>query len=508
MPNFFDKLRPNVNDLIDYTINSWNLNKNEYQSILLIEKFQTLNLQPFELDHQFITAEDLTTSFGNNNFDSCGSLDNDTLVIEDKSDMHFDLSSLAEPHHFLKIKFINCTNIIVQNASNLRVPFQFFFQDSSCISIDSITFDTSSCVNVSNCTGISVQNCSFKASSKASLVFLNSKKILLNKLQFYSCDLCSILIGTGCLDFTISNSLFLNGKGKSNWHAPIVISARSLNFLDNDLSQILPDGYWGKPEIISNMINPPRKGSIINNRISFSTSSGIYLDGAVETLLESNIIENCSKEGLCLDYGCLNVFVTLNKISFCGERSNKSDEDLARDFVLDYGRCENGSAKAKLPGISIDNSGFCLIFSNQLFLNYGSGVKTVRTGIANIITANSLLSNNQGQNDVFHFFGIEFGSAPGDVEASDINFIGTCMNVVSRNVISGQHYSSVFIPHGCSQNFFCDNIMMKSLSFSIESLEVNNTNKFLNNFSQTNSRNCSLSRLQSVYAGVGDSMFD
>lgn len=508
MSPLFHQLRAHLDDLTNHTLKAWKARHSSYQDILLIKKFNALGLQPFEYtfkpvsDCEELDVDLIFTSILNFN----EAIKDNSLVLENKSDIRLNLCELGDTISSLKI--LNCKNISIEGNPNSILSCQCIFDNSSSVLISSTTFAESSFLNFSNCSGVSVKDCSFLSSTKASLVFLRCSNIFLDTLRFKSCNFCSIFIGASCSNYTISNSSFTNGRGKSNWHAPIVISARSLISLDNDLSGLLLDGYWGKPENISKMINPPRKGYIINNFISQSTSSGVYLDGAVELILESNIIEHCSKEGICLDYGCLNVAVACNKIIACGERSQKSDEDLARDFVLQFGRCNNGSARAKLPGISIDNSGFCYIFSNQITLNYGSGIKTVRTGIGNIIVENSFLSNNQGHNDTFHFFGIEFGSAPGDVEASDINFIGTCLNVIARNIISNKHYSALFIPPDCFHNLVCDNIMLKPLFFSIESIEVNKTNQFLNNFSQSDTKNCSLSLVRPAYAGIGNAIYD
>ena len=69
---------------------------------------------------------------------------------------------------------------------------------------------------------------------------------------------------------------------------------------------------------------------LVENKISDSLSSSIYLDGAVNTVVESNSITGSSKEGICLDYGCLNVTLFFNQILHNGDRYNKSDDDSPR----------------------------------------------------------------------------------------------------------------------------------------------------------------------------------
>ena len=62
-----------------------------------------------------------------------------------------------------------------------------------------------------------------------------------------------------------------------------------------------------------------------------------------------------------------------------------SDEDLEADFVLELGRLEDGSSPAKLPGISLDNTAYNVIYNNVILENYGSGVKAVRSAFCNTI---------------------------------------------------------------------------------------------------------------------------
>ena len=48
------------------------------------------------------------------------------------------------------------------------------------------------------------------------------------------------------------------------------------------------------------------------------------------------------------------------------------------------------SAKAKLPGVSLDNTIYNILESNIISNNYGGGIKMVRTGVRNLIIENVL----------------------------------------------------------------------------------------------------------------------
>ena len=496
-------------ELRGHIVDYWDQNQQKYDHLLLAEKIKRIGLKVFEdiplpdpdLFSPATSADRVDLAPDAVQPDSA----DQALMFRSLTNIRVDLASFQPGS---KLSFVDCSNLCLTCSQDQIDSLEVSFQRVNEVSLEHIDAAQNAFFNFEDCVSIRVTECSFRSSEGVPLTLLRCNTVLLSQLRFTGNRLCSIYIGCGCSNYVVQQCDFIGGQGKSNWHAPIVVSARTLTTITSSLEGLLPDGYWARAEKISEMSLPPTRGFLVENKISDSLSSGIYLDGAVNTVVESNSITGSSKEGICLDYGCLNVTLFFNQILHNGDRYNKSDDDLAKDFVLQYGRCEDGSAKAKLPGISIDNSGFCSVVANQICYNYGSGIKMVRAGIGNVIANNSLMSNNQGRNDSFHFFGIELGAASADVEAADIDFAGSSFNVLSCNNIVGAHYAGLFIPGMCDDNLICDNVILRSESFSIEATEFNPSNRFLNNFSQENTRNCSLSLLRPVYAGSGFPVFD
>src|SRR5581483_1395876 len=98
----------------------------------------------------------------------------------------------------------------------------------------------------------------------------------------------------------------------------------------------------------------------------------------------------------------------------------------------------------------------------------GGGVKMVRTGLFNLIVANTISDNNLGASPRFHFFGVELGGAPADAPVVDLDFVGSSGNVVYGNAIRGAHYSGVFIGAGSVQNDVLRNDIVGAQAFGVE----------------------------------------
>ena len=140
--------------------------------------------------------------------------------------------------------------------------------------------------------------------------------------------------------------------------------------------------YFPEEQKLHDILSAPHKIIIRNNVIANNNSSGIYSYGAYLNYITENQITGNEKEGICLDYGTVGSYVAYNDITANGNRNRMSDSELKLDFVLELGRLEDGTSPAKLPGISIDNSAYNIVFDNRIIGNYGSGVKMVRTGAA------------------------------------------------------------------------------------------------------------------------------
>ncbi len=95
-----------------------------------------------------------------------------------------------------------------------------------------------------------------------------------------------------------------------------------------------------------------------------------------------------------------------------------------------------------------------------------------------------------GQNDMFHFFGIELGAAAGDVNGANTaaTFMPDYENIICRNSITGNHYSGIFVGEECYVNDIFDNVIMESQMFAVEAISKK-YNSIVNNLSSAGIRN-------------------
>lgn len=272
------------------------------------------------------------------------------------------------------------------------------------------------------------------------------------------------------------NSVYQN-QGSRNLTAGIVFS-----------SMIVADVYTAYNEFLDEYLydlqKTPNHNILMDNLIQGNYSSGFYCDGGYLNYVIDNTIEDNEKEGMCLDYGTFGTYVSGNTIQRNGNRNRQTDEDLEADFILAAGRLEDGSSTAKLPGVSIDNSAYNIIYNNTIAENSGSGVKMVRSGYRNIILSNLIVDNNAGENEAYHGFGVELGYASEpDEPVNGLDFTADYENIIARNIISGHHYSGIYLAADVYCNDLIDNVIMDCEQFSVENFSEyfnsavgNNTN--------------------------------
>jgi len=235
-------------------------------------------------------------------------------------------------------------------------------------------------------------------------------------------------------------------------------------------------------------LESPHDMVIRHNSSRRNLSSGLYCCGVHSVYIIDNDLADNDKEGICADYGTVGSYIRGNRILGNGNRRRQTDEDMRNDFVLHLGRMRDGSPKAKLPGLSIDNSAYNIIHENIVSGNFGGGVKTVRTGVRNLICHNVISDNNRGRNDLFHFNGVELGNATPDViDIADLDFSPDHENLVFRNQIADSHHAGIFLAEGCYRNDLFDNCIFGTLVHSIECLSAL-PNSSINNISHATSR--------------------
>lgn len=309
----------------------------------------------------------------------------------------------------------------------------------------------------------SIKGCTFSKSTYKGLVVMGTctNFVMLDNNVTYNGN------GGVFLNGNISNGIIKNNDIEENY------GTRNLTAGMVMTSMTIDDYYTAynefKDEHLYDLLDTPHDIVLYQNRVQRNNSSGVYSDGAYNIYIIENIIYKNEKEGMCLDYGTFGAYVHNNVVRQNGGRFRQTDEDLEADFVTSFGKLEDGSSPAKLPGISIDNSAYNIILNNNVNQNYGSGIKSVRSAYRNVIMENTVSDNNYGENEKFHFFGIEIGHASTpDEPVIGLDFTASYENIVCRNVVTGPDYAGVFLEIESYCNDVFDNVIMGSEKFAIE----------------------------------------
>lgn len=339
---------------------------------------------------------------------------------------------------------------------------------------------------------VCVEGIHFNGNLKHAIYFISSNQVLINNNTIEnSYNKGVVVMGTCQYVNIVRNSIFNNGDGAIYLDGKISNGIIENNVINGNhgagnlsaaiaLSSVpIQDVYTpynqAQDEYLYDIVEVPFDNVIRENKIKYGYSSGIYSHGAYKNYIIDNQIIESDKEGICLDFGSFGTYVSNNDIINNGGRKRQSDSDLQQDFIEEYGRMEDGSSPAKLPGISLDNAAYNLLVGNKISKNYGSGVKMVRSSYRNLIMNNEISDNNYGENDYFHFFGVEMGYAKKpDQEVKGMDFTSDYENIVCRNVITGKHYSGVFFDTETYCNDLFDNVIIDSENFSVECI----SNKF------------------------------
>jgi len=277
-----------------------------------------------------------------------------------------------------------------------------------------------------------------------------------------------IMLHGSATQVLVENNAIDHLLGHSNWNAGIVLTGRRGDVAGDPDAFLSPDRYWAVTDPLVQRRQNPTQNVIMANTIRHGLSSGIYNDGAIANVIVQNWIDNNSKEGVCFDNGATANVLAGNLVVGNGKRSGQSDANLALDSVLKTGRTSHGEPRAKLPGISIDNAMYNTVFGNYVAANFGGGIKMVRTGLFNVIAANTIIDNNLGASSAFHFFGIEIGAAGRDAPTTDLDFVGSSGNIIGHNVIRGPHYSGIFVAADAAQNDLVDNQIVGAQMYDVE----------------------------------------
>lgn len=339
--------------------------------------------------------------------------------------------------------------------------------------------------NIKNCNnGIIAENEFYNCSARP-LVINGGSHLNISNNKFNN-NISGLYVMGGAEHMIIQSNHIVGCHGSANALAGMVLD--SSNYYDEEISD--------RKKGIAERLNAPHDIVIYGNYISENQSSGVYLVGPYYIYFINNELKSNEKEGICLDWGTIACYIAENNISYNGFRMHQSDEDLKMDFIDGFGRLEDGSSPAKLPGLSMDNAMWNIIANNNIENNAGSGIKSVRTSIENIIFQNNIYDNNLGASDQFHFFGIELGAALDSDEATKLekkmDITSNYGNIIARNNINGEHYAGIFLAEECFINDIFDNTIIGPTNWSMECLS-NRKNSTVNNYSTTTSRGITLS---------------
>lgn len=341
------------------------------------------------------------------------------------------------------------------------------------------------------CNNISISSCEINGmTQKAICIMGTTKGLSVCDNQMSNNKAGGLFIAGNVSDGVVDSNVIQNNGGTSNWMAGLVLTSMMPNDKYNIWEMFDEAHHFPHRENYHAQADCPHGIIVSKNHVMYNTASGIYSDGAYMCYVLNNTVYQNDKEGICMDYATIGFYLKENVVKENGRRARQTDEDLGMDFVLEAGKMEDGSAKAKLPGVSLDDTAYNIIENNIVVNNYGGGIKMVRTTVRTLIFENIVRDNNMGQNDMFHFFGIELGAAAGDVNGANTaaSFMPDYENIICRNNITGNHYSGIFVGEECYVNDIFDNVIMEAQMFAVEAISKK-YNSIVNNMSSAGIRN-------------------
>jgi parallel beta-helix repeat protein len=368
-------------------------------------------------------------------------------------------------------------------------PYVLRIESATCVTVRGGEFMSSKAgILITHSAYVHVEHAELHDLSSSGIVVTSSFQVVLRGNTLHGISGAPVVLHRGTHDSLVIDNNIVDNRGPSNFTAAILITDREVDLTADPNAIFASDGYWSVSQPIEKRLHPPHDNLILRNRIAANAASGIYVDGGVRNVIASNTVEANAKEGLCLDNGSTANVVVSNSVERNGDRWGETDRVLESDHVLAAGRIEDGTSAAKLPGISIDNALYNVVFKNHVEHNQGGGVKIVRTGYFNVIGMNMIVSNNDGASPSFHFFGVELGSTVADAASNEIDFTPSRGNLVFSNLVRGGHYAGIFLGAGSDRNEVFDNTILDATNWGLESVAVMD-NRTLNNLTNLPSRN-------------------
>lgn len=372
-------------------------------------------------------------------------------------------------NHLPTLRIAHCRNFTIHH----RQPFpssegKFIMVISNCtdFSIQGLQCDQAkNMLLITDSSGFIISDCGSANAEGSGITVHNSNNFKISRCSFHNTLSAGILIIGHSFNGDIQDCICTHTRGRFNQDAGIHLCATSPEITSAQIPE-----YYHEPLPITGKPQRPHHIMIRNCTLTRCRAQGIYLEGAINCLLENNILSNNNKEGICFDWGSsYNIFHN-NIVSLNGERGNLSPEEIQADFISQYPLLEDGSSSMKLPGISIDNGCMNLIQENKITSNHGGGIKMIRTALFNAITCNSLLDNTIGANRyVPYFHGITIlgiGAINNEFDTTRptlLDFTPSLFNHITRNTIK-ESGCPIFCDRPSSNNTLANNIIPRQVS--------------------------------------------
>ncbi len=282
----------------------------------------------------------------------------------------------------------------------------------------------------------SITNCTIKQAEGYAIIVHNSTHFQITQCMLEQNLAAGIMLLGAVTQGMIKHCQIRQSKGYFNCDAGIHLCATTAEVGVEQIPEQCHEACS-----IEEKINRPYAIVIEYCVLNEHRAQGLYLEGAVNCLIQHNQFSNNNKEGVCFDWGsCHNYFIN-NLVSFNGARENLSNEEIRADFIDQYPILADGSSSMKLAGVSLDNGCINTLTQNKITHNYGEGIKLVRSALLNKIKENHILHNGLGENVHARFYAIalkEVGAIHQEFTSTQkrlLDFLPSQLNIIADNII-------------------------------------------------------------------------
>jgi len=380
-------------------------------------------------------------------------LDNFRLTID---------SSILEQHSALQV--VNCSHFHINGSGNeilFRQENKFFVEVTDCrdFTIEGLRFSSGrNLLFITGSASFSIKNCQCLNAEGCGVIIHNGRDFSISRCSFDNILSAGILVIGDSRNGEIRDCTVSRSRGIFNHDAAIHLCHTSPAVTPAHVPERIHEAL---PITAKTM--RPRHILIRNCLLSHCRAQGIYLEGALNCLIEDNILLNNNKEGICFDWGSSYNIFRRNIVTLNGERRDTSPLEKKIDFITVYPQLPDGSSSMKLPGISLDNGCMNLIRENNITGNYGGGIKMIRTALFNTISHNRMRYNTIGANEyVPYFHGITLlglGAKNREFAAHSqplLDFQPSILNTITDNTIA-ESLRALFHDRSSRSNFVSGN---------------------------------------------------